>query len=586
MRPSPMHRKTIFVLLTAIGLSGPVAWAQKASSDADGFKSLFNGKDLTGWDGNPKLWKVEDGVIKGRTKDAKDLKYNEFLIWRGGKLENFELKATVKVTGQNNSGIQYRSAEMPKVGKWVVGGYQCDIHPKAANNAMAYHERGRGIVAQNGQSVAVDPAGRKWLVAERDPVAVDIANWHQYRIVARGNRVQHFLDGKVTSELSDFDEKNRSLSGLLAFQIHRGPAMTVEIKEVLLKTLPAEGVIPFAKADIPSDAQEVGVAKRGAAARQEARRKAQAAAKKKAKQRKNRRSREVGPRVGENKATPVDRIKVPEGFEVELLYSVPGGEQGSWVALCPDDKGRIYASDQYGDLYRFPAPAAGEPLKQSDVTKVPVKIRAINGMTYAFGALYAGVNDYEQKMQSGLYRITDSDGDDELDKVEQLRAFDSKSDHGVHAVMPTPDGEALFLVTGNNAILTETLGSSPVKPLWGDDHLLPRMPDGRGHNRHVLAPGGIIYRVSPDGKKFEIYANGFRNIYGASVSKDWELFTYDADMEYDFNTPWYRPTRVNHVVSGAEFGWRNGTGKYPEFYPDNLPATLNIGPGSPTGTRF
>lgn len=303
------------------------------------------------------------------------------------------------------------------------------------------------------------------------------------------------------------------------------------------------------------------------------------------------RSAAVGPAIGENKATPVERVKAPKGFKVELLYSVPGGEQGSWVALCNDDKGRIYASDQYGDLYRFAPPPAGQPLKQESIEKVPVNIRAINGMVFAFGALYAGVNDYEKKMQSGLYRISDSNGDDQLDKVELLRGFDSGSDHGVHAVVPTPDGKALYLITGNNAVLKEgpiegTVASSPVPKIWGDDHLLPRMPDGRGHNRHVMAPGGIIYRVSPDGQKFELFSSGFRNIYDAAVNTDGELFTYDADMEYDFNTPWYRPTRINHVVSGGEYGWRNGAGKYPEFYPDNLPAAVNIGPGSPCGVTF
>ncbi|MFP6764895.1 MAG: c-type cytochrome, partial [Planctomycetaceae bacterium] len=119
-----------------------------------------------------------------------------------------------------------------------------------------------------------------------------------------------------------------------------------------------------------------------------------------------------------------------------------------------------------------------------------------------------------------------------------------------------------------------------------EDHLLPSMPDGRGHNRGVLAPGGIIYRVSPDGKQFEAYASGFRNVFDAAVNRDGELFTYDADMEYDFNTPWYRPTRICHVTSGAEFGWRNGAGKRPPFYADNLPAVLDIGPGSPTGMTF
>lgn len=290
--------------------------------------------------------------------------------------------------------------------------------------------------------------------------------------------------------------------------------------------------------------------------------------------------------IGDNTATPIDRIRVAKGFKVELLYSVPAKDQGSWVNLCTDDKGRLLVSDQFGGLYRITPPTVGETLRQEDIETVPAKIRAANGMVWAFGALYVGVNDYERKIPSGLYRLTDSDGDDQLDKVELLREVKSQSDHGVHAVVPTPDGKALYLVTGNNTTPPEVDPLSPVRPVWGEDHLLPSMPDGRGHNRGVLAPGGIIYRVSPDGKKFEAYASGFRNIFDAAVNRDGELFTYDADMEYDFNTPWYRPTRICQVVSGGEFGWRNGAGKRPVFYPDNLPGVLDIGPGSPTGMTF
>ncbi|MEQ1850002.1 MAG: c-type cytochrome [Chthoniobacteraceae bacterium] len=289
---------------------------------------------------------------------------------------------------------------------------------------------------------------------------------------------------------------------------------------------------------------------------------------------------------GENSATPISRIKGAKDFKVELLYSVPGPEQGSWVNLCADEKGRIYASDQYGGLYRFAPPAPGQPLDPKSVQKVPADIRAVNGMLFAFGALYVGVNDYENKIPSGLYRITDSDGDDQLDKVELLRAIESRGDHGVHAVLLSPDKQNLFLVTGNGAKLTEIEKTSPVPRVWGEDHLLPRMPDGRGFMREVMGPGGIIYRVSPDGKKFEAFASGFRNIFDAAFNREGELFTYDADMEYDFNTPWYRPTRINHVVSGAEFGWRNGAGKRPAWYPDNLGAIVDIGPGSPTGVTF
>ncbi|MFG0260976.1 MAG: hypothetical protein ACF788_01095, partial [Novipirellula sp. JB048] len=212
------------------------------------------------------------------------------------------------------------------------------------------------------------------------------------------------------------------------------------------------------------------------------------------------------PTAAGNTATPIERITAAAGFKVELLYSVPSETQGSWVNLCTDNKGRLLVSDQFGGLYRITPPPVGETLQAADVETVPAAIRAVNGMVWAFDALYVGVNDYESKIPSGLYRITDSDKDDQLDKVELLRRVDSKSDHGVHAVLPTPDGEALYLITGNNTTPPELAASSPVPPIWGEDHLLPSMPDGRGHNRGVLAPGGIIYRVTPDGKTFEAYA--------------------------------------------------------------------------------
>ena len=289
--------------------------------------------------------------------------------------------------------------------------------------------------------------------------------------------------------------------------------------------------------------------------------------------------------VGENKATPIERIKVARGFKVELLYSVPGQEQGSWVNLCVDPKNRIIASDQYGALYRFTPPAPGQPLDPAKIEKLPAEIRAANGLLWAFGALYVAVNDYENKIPSGLYRVTSTKGDDTLDRVELLRDMKARGDHGVHAILLSPDRKSLFLITGDGTTPT-AFSRSLVPPRWGEDHLLPRMPDGRGFMREVLAPGGIIYRVSPDGKDFEVYSSGYRNIFDAAFNRDGELFTYDADMEYDFNTSWYRPTRINHVTSGSEYGWRNGAGKWPEFYPDNLPAVLNIGPGSPTGMTF
>lgn len=233
----------------------PLLCVLNTASAEEGFRPLFNGTDLTGWEGNPELWNVEDGCITGKTNGPEHLAYNQFLIWRGGVLKNFELRAKVKVSGANNSGIQYRSRELPENGPWSVGGYQCDIHPATPNNGMLYEERGRGIIAQNGQGVVVDPERKRWLVSEHDAVAASISEWHEYSIEARGNQLIHKIDGKVTMELLDFELDKRALEGLLAFQIHKGPAMVVQIKDVLLKELPEGDVRDFATSPIPSDAQ-------------------------------------------------------------------------------------------------------------------------------------------------------------------------------------------------------------------------------------------------------------------------------------------------------------------------------------------
>ena len=232
--------------------------ANSASLQAEeGFRPLFNGKDLQGWDGNPELWSIEDDSITGKTTGPEHLAYNQFLIWRGGTLKNFELRVTARVTG-NNTGIQYRSQELSTIGKWSIGGYQLDIHPAAPNNAMLYDERGRGIVARHGQSVVVDPQGDKYLTAERPPVVVNTAEWNEYSVIARGNRLVHKLNGKVTTEIVDYDEKHRELEGLLALQIHRGPAMRVQFKAVLLKELPDEAVAKFDASTLPPDAKKLG----------------------------------------------------------------------------------------------------------------------------------------------------------------------------------------------------------------------------------------------------------------------------------------------------------------------------------------
>ena len=283
-------------------------------------------------------------------------------------------------------------------------------------------------------------------------------------------------------------------------------------------------------------------------------------------------------------STPVNRLTVKKGFLAERLYSVPKDKFGSWVVLCKDDKGRLLAGDQYGAIYRFKAPAPGKTLQDSNVEKINLDIGHAWGMCYAFDSLYVVVNDKAHGGR-GLYRLKDTNGDDKFDSVKLLRKFqENGGEHGPHAVVPSPDGKSLHVVCGNQTDLPK-YDASRVTECWGEDSLMPRVY-GRGFMKGSEAPRGWICKTDPEGKKWEVVATGFRNQYDIDFNADGEMFTYDADMEWDLNTPWYRPTRVNHVISGAEFGWRNGSAKWPDYYSDSFGAVTDIGPGSPTGVAF
>jgi putative heme-binding domain-containing protein len=282
-------------------------------------------------------------------------------------------------------------------------------------------------------------------------------------------------------------------------------------------------------------------------------------------------------------ATPPASLKVAKDFKVELLYTVPKGQQGSWVSMCSDPKGRLIVSDQYGKLYRVTVPAVGTTAEPK-IETINVELGMAQGLLYAFDSLYVMCAE-EKPHGRGLYRVRDTNGDDQFDDVKLLRKMEGGGEHGVHAILPSPDGKTLTIVSGNQTKLTE-INSSRVPLLWSEDHLIPRLWDGNGFMKGVLAPGGWIAKTDPDGKNWELLATGFRNEYDAGYNRHGELFTFDADMEWDLNTPWYRPTRVNHVVSGAEFGWRSGAGKWPAYYPDSVGSVVDVGPGSPTGTTF
>ncbi|MDB6072140.1 MAG: heme-binding protein [Verrucomicrobiales bacterium] len=273
---------------------------------------------------------------------------------------------------------------------------------------------------------------------------------------------------------------------------------------------------------------------------------------------------------------PADLNLLP-GFKADLVYTVPKSAQGSWVSLTLDDKQRLIAGDQNGGLYRVTLDDKGA----ASVQPLAVKTGNAQGLLFHNHALYLVRNGGA----SGLYRLRDTNGDDQFDEEVLLRKFDGDGEHGPHAVIPSPDGQSLYVVAGN---FTKTPDPDTFRPakLWAEDQLITRMTDAGGHDPHIMAPAGWIAKTDLDGKAWELVSMGFRNTYDIAFNHDGELFAYDSDMEWDIGLPWYRPTRLCHAVPGAEFGFRNGSGKFPVTFPDTVPPIVNIGPGSPVGVTF
>jgi hypothetical protein len=230
-----------------VGLCATLAYGQdKPGSEMDiepGFVSIFNGKDLNDWDGDPDFWSVKDGAIRGETTMLNLALSNTFLIWRGGEVKNFILKLKFRIQN-GNSGIQYRSVDR---GDWSVAGYQAEVCNELGKVGFLYDERGRGWMAKVGEFVVVDKNGEKHVVgkvADRDGLIkagyYKEKDWNEYTIIARANHLMHILNGYQTIEMIDNDTKNREMEGILALQIHFGPPMTVEFKDIRIKHLPED----------------------------------------------------------------------------------------------------------------------------------------------------------------------------------------------------------------------------------------------------------------------------------------------------------------------------------------------------------
>ena len=240
----PTAFATLIALILAVAI--PTLRAADDKKDADGFTSLFDGKTLTGWDGDPDLWKVEDGCITGTTTPDHPPKgkANTFLIYTADQPGDFELHAMFKLYN-HNSGIQYRSKHLPAAGdnKWVVGGYQADMDGVNQYTGICYEERGRGIINPRGKRVTLAEGNPKPNIEgdtapEKDILAaIKKADWNEYVIIAKGNHVIQKINGVTTADFTDNDPQKAAKKGVIALQMHQGPPMKVQFKDIKIKKL-------------------------------------------------------------------------------------------------------------------------------------------------------------------------------------------------------------------------------------------------------------------------------------------------------------------------------------------------------------
>jgi putative heme-binding domain-containing protein len=279
-------------------------------------------------------------------------------------------------------------------------------------------------------------------------------------------------------------------------------------------------------------------------------------------------------------ATAAEAIKVLDGFKVELLRSSQPGE-GSWVSMTIDDRGRLIVSPQGQEpMLRITLDDQGRPAK---LEPIDLPVRGAMGLLHAMGSLYVNGQGREGYH---LYRLRDTNGDDQYDSVELIHRWKGgPGEHGAHGIVLGTDGK-LYTVCGNFVDVPEVLSPASPHRNYADDLVLPRMEDGNGFGAGRRPPGGFVARMNPDGSQCELLASGQRNTYDIAFNTEGELFGFDSDMEWDWGMPWYRPIRAFQLVSGGDQGFREGSAKWPEFYADSLPATVNIGIGSPTGVRF
>lgn len=228
-------KNTCFFLLLIVAVFGCQSSSDKGASDEEGSISLFNGKDLDKWRGDSRIWSVEDGCIVGQTTPENKIEQNTFLIYQE-PFSDFELTFKYKIIG-GNSGVQYRAKVLDEE-LFVVGGYQADMEAGINHSGILYEEKGRGILAKRGEQVTIAEDGNKDInqFAESKDIQakINMEQWNDYRIVAVGEQLQHFINGNKTIDVTDKETGKRADSGILALQVHKGPDMKVFFKDLKL----------------------------------------------------------------------------------------------------------------------------------------------------------------------------------------------------------------------------------------------------------------------------------------------------------------------------------------------------------------
>jgi putative heme-binding domain-containing protein len=281
--------------------------------------------------------------------------------------------------------------------------------------------------------------------------------------------------------------------------------------------------------------------------------------------------------LGTNAATAADNITAPAGFKVELLRSAQRNE-GSWVAMTFDPRGRIVIAREDRGLLRLTLATNGAAER---IETINTNLFECRGLLFAHDSLYANANN-----SKALVRLRDTDGDDQFDEMKVLRQTPGGVGHGRNQLALGPDG-FIYSIHGDDVGLP-TDGISANSPLrhYAEDRLLPCEWDKHLFNADAKMPFGHLIRTDRDGKSWELVAGGLRNPFGIDFNAAGDLFTFDADMEWDVGLSWYHPTRVLHLVPGGDYGWRRGTGVLPVWSPDTLPSAVDIGVSSPTAIKF